>query len=238
MSQALRNKLTGLLPADQQPPIQDQIAKLQTIQSHVIVPLVNNLLGGLGAFVLCAVLWLAVAAALGARVDYDDLRFWCGLVGAGAFGAMSIVRFLGDDLGFITAAYRAGVASADAQISGLVADNQQLQAALRELRGTGPANGKVEKIERARAHAEELLGIAHAGGSIAREKVATWCPQRSWEAAVQLLKASGALTANNELADRNLALSLNRLREYAADQKVLSAAGAKWVGKWELEAKH
>jgi hypothetical protein len=226
-----RDKLTGLLagqPEETLPP--------PTWETHIVIPLVQNAAGGIAVFALC---W-TVTVGLGQYFLWDvilrELGFWSAIIGGSVTALMTIIRFFGDEIGLLAAAYRLGKRSADSQISALIAENEQLHAAVRELRGTATthrAQDMADRLRRAQDDAEHLLALAYGGQSIAREKVKDYIPQRSWERAIQLLKAAGCLTQSNELATENLGLALNQLRTYtqSTDQ------GGTWRPAWYIRAK-
>lgn len=229
-----QDKLTGLISEVETQP--DEL--LPTWSSHIGIPLVQNIVGGLfvaaGGVALC----LGVARGAELHLNIESVTFWNGLVGILVASAATTVRFFGDDLGLITAAYDAGLTAADDRINGLVAENQRLLATVRELRpATQRAADKVERIDAAQADAETLLTMAHNRQPISREKVAQWCPQRRHERAIQLLKAAGTMTQEGQLVDRNLGLSLQRLQAYTSVHKERTTSG-NYVGGWELNAQH
>ncbi len=231
----LKDMLTGLVvDAEAQ---EDELPV--TWASHVLIPLAQNMVGGVFVAVAVGAVAIAVARLLDTRLDMADLQFWCIICGVMVCASATCVRFFGDDLGLIKVAYDAGVKSADNQINGLTAENQRLLATVREIRGQAPthrATEKVEQIDNAQKDAEELLNLAHNRQPIAREKVSAWLPQRRWERAIQLMRAAGTLDGNS-LADRNLGQSLAKLRAYTSTHKERISNG-NYVAKWEVEAKH
>lgn len=230
----IRNKLTGLLTEQPEtPPPQP------TWETHIVIPLVQNLAGGIAVFALC---W-TITVGLGRYFLWDvilrELSFWSAVIGGTVTALMTIVRFFGDELGLLAAAYRLGKRSADSQINALIAENEQLRATAREMRGTTSHKTQemIERIDQAQNDAEHLLALAYGGQSIAREQVRAYIPQRSWERAVQLLMASGCLDQNRYLAEPNLALALDRLRSYT-DTDRQRATHESWRPAWYVKAKH
>lgn len=231
-----RDKLTGLLTGQPEETQDFASQRPPTWETHIVIPLVQNIAGGIAVFALCWTVTVGLGQYLLWPVILKELSFWSAVSGGTVTAAMTIVRFFGDELGLLAAAYRLGKRSADSQISALVAENEQLQAAVRELRGTATthrAQDMADRLRRAQDDAEHLLALAYGGQSIAREKVKDYIPQRNWERAIQLLRAAGCLTQSNELATENLGLALNQLRSYTqnADQ------GATWRPAWYIRAK-
>jgi F0F1-type ATP synthase membrane subunit b/b' len=227
-----RDKLTGLLTdqAEAQPPP-------PTWETHIVIPLVQNLAGGFAVYTLC---W-TVTVGLGRYLLWDvilrELNFWSFVIGGSVTAIMTIIRFFGDEIGLLAAAYRMGKRSADSRISALIAENEQLQATVRELRGSATTHRAQElagRVQRAQEDAEHLLALAYGGQSIAREKVKDYIPQRNWERAIQLLRAAGCLTESNELAAENLGLALHQLRSYTQSAQ---DPGATWRPAWYIRAK-
>lgn len=211
-----------------------------TWETHIVIPLVQNLAGGVAVFALC---WI-ITVGLGHYLLWDlilrQLAFWSALLGAAVAAGMTIVRFFGDELGLLATAYRLGKRSADAQVNALIAENEQLHATARELRKTSTSHRAVamtERINQTQTDAEHLLSLAYSGHSIAREKVSAYISQRPWERAIQLLRAAGCLDANGALTEPNLALSLQRLRTYT-DANRTQAANPAWRPAWFVKAKH
>lgn len=234
MTQQLRNKLTGLMP-DAAQTQQQQMAMPETWETHIVIPVVQNILGG----VAFGGLWVTIAYTFGYSIT-DDLLTSAAVFGISVAFAITIPRFFGDDLGLIWLAQKVGRATADAQISGLVSQNEQLRATIKEMRGSGQNTGSdmLAKIERSHADAQHLLGLAYGGMSIAREKVQPAMTQRPWERAINLLRAAGCLEGNGALADRNLGVALKRLEEYKIEDIQRANSGRDWRPKWFVEAKH
>lgn len=237
MSVQLKNQLTGLILDQNQP---QAVAEPTTFMTNIVIPLTQNLIGGAAVAVLCSVVTLGLGRYFLWQIIVDELQTWSILVGLLVASMATVVRFFGDDLGLIVAAYRVGKHSADQRINALVAENEQLRAAAKELRGAQTSHKSQEMVERivqAKSDAEQLLSLAYNGQSIAREKVSAFISQRPWERAINLMRAAGCLDASGNLTDANLGVALKRLRAYVEeDQK--RAQGGTWRPKWYVEAKH
>lgn len=174
-----------------------------TWASHVLIPLAQNVAGGLAVAGLGAI----GVAAWGAPVD-GVAGLWCAFGGAAVTCVITITRFFGDDLGLIAAAYRAGQRSRDAQIAAL---ELELRAS-RDAQAAAEANGEQttsakrveEKIQRARKDALKIIEVHFAGDSIRRSAMAGRnMGQRDWERAMRLLVAAGVVNGDGAVAVRS-----------------------------------
>ena len=162
--------------------------------SHVLVPLAQNLAGGAA---VAGLYWIGYEASktwvdLGAEPDVVWL--WAKLAGGAVACAATFVRFFADDFGIVTAAYRAGQRSRDAEINAL---QLELQAAVAtaNLDPTSAQRRRTEVVQRARKDAERLLEVHFGGDSTARSAmVSRGMGQRDWERAMRLLRAAGAMS--------------------------------------------
>jgi hypothetical protein len=235
-----RGKLAGLLT--EQPEETQNLASQRppTWETHIVIPLVQNVAGGIAVFALCWTVTVGLGQYFLWAVLLKELSFWSAVIGGTVTATMTIIRFFGDELGLLTAAYRLGKRSADAQINALTAENEQLRATAREMSGI-PTNHRaqemLERLERAQSDAEHLLALAYGGQSIAREQVKAYLPQRSWERAIQLLRSAGCFDSSGALSEPNLALALGRLRSYA-DTDRQRADSASWRPAWYVKARH
>lgn len=159
--------------------------------SHVLIPLAQNIAGGAAVAGLGAM----GVAAWGANVD-GVAGLWCAFGGAAVTCLITITRFFGDDIGLITAAYRAGQASRDAQIAALQLELRASHDAQAAAEATGTQTSieqrRMEKIERARRDAIRILEVHFANDSTSRSAMAKrGMGQRDWERAQRLLVAAG-----------------------------------------------
>lgn len=232
----MKNQLTGLMTEQTQATVSPEPT---TFMTHVVIPLLQNLVGGLAVGVLCSVVAIGLGRYFLWQIILDELKIWSLLAGLLVTSLATVVRFFGDDLGIVLAAYRLGRRSADRQISALVAEVEQLRAAARELRASQPshrAQDMLERIEKAQSDAEQLLGLAYAGQSISREKVSAFISQRPWERAINLMRAAGCLDGSGNLTEPNLGVALKRLRGHVERDRE-RAAGGNWLPKWIAETK-
>jgi hypothetical protein len=167
---------------------------------HVLVPLVQNLLGGVAVAALGAI---AVQAVTG-EVTTQAVT-WCALVGGAVACTFTVLRFFGDDLGIVTGAYRAGRRSRDSQVAEL---QLQLRSAQEAIDAAGPMPSaqlaqRQQMAQKAHANAVLITKVAYQGDTISRKAMEDrGIGQRDWERAMSLLRAAGVLDAQGQLAPR------------------------------------
>lgn len=186
----------------------------QTWENDVFVPLVQNLLGGLATAGLGFVGTVAIAEWQRWSIDPVGAGMWCALVGGSVAFGFTVLRYFGDDLGLLRAAYRLGWHHRDGEVNALHAELESLKRTLASLQGDQPtstnANATTERMERAYRHAKELLEIGYNGGNTARASDDHGIGQQDWRRAKQLLEAAGIL-ANGQFTERTLGLAIRRL---------------------------
>ena len=167
---------------------------------HVLVPLVQNVLGGVAVAALGAI---AVQAVTG-EVTSQAVT-WCVLVGGAVACTFTVLRFFGDDLGIVTGAYRAGRRSRDAQIAELQLQVHSMQDAI-ETHGGMPSAQLAQRqqmAQKAQANAALIIKTAFQGDTISRSAMLDrGMGQRDWERAMSLLKAAGVLDGQGQLTPR------------------------------------
>ena len=168
--------------------------------SHVLVPLTQNIVGGVAVTGLGCI---AVQATTGTITQ--AALMWCALAGGVVTCVITVLRFFGDDFGLYRAAYNAGRRSRDAQIAALQLQLSEAQDAA----GFGDATpsatiGKRQEMAReAHANARLIIKVAFAGDSISRAAMADrGVGQRDWERAMALLRAAGVLDEQGRLTPR------------------------------------
>ena len=157
------------------------IEQEQTTQIHVtwetaiVIPLTQNIVGGLAVGAFLAVLSYAWADANTQPVEQDTLIRWALIIGAAVTCAATFIRFFGDDVGLLTVAYRNGQRSRDAEVAAL---QLELRASLDaqkavEVNGTKSATDKQQELlQRARRDAMKLVEVHFNGDSISRAAMA------------------------------------------------------------------
>lgn len=181
---------------------QSMLMQANTIQdtpawsSHVLIPVAQNVLGG----VAVAGLAMMGVYAYGAPIE-NGAGVWCAFGGAAVTCIITITRFFGDDLGLLTAAYKAGRVSRDAQIAALELElraSRDAQTAAEADGNQASADKRREEFrQRARKDAATIVAVHFDGDSIARAPMQKrGIAQRDWERAMRLLKASGVVNGD------------------------------------------
>jgi hypothetical protein len=190
-----------------------------TWETAIVIPLVQNVVGGLAVGAFLAVLAFAWADANTLPVEQEQLIRWALIVGAAVCCAATFVRFFGDDVGLLTAAYHKGQRSRDAEVAAL---QLELRAALDaqkavEVNGTKSATDKQqEMLQRAKRDAMKIVEVAFNGDSISRAAMAGRGMGRwDWERANQLLRAAGAMDGDGNITTRTPAQA-----QQAVDQRL------------------
>jgi len=187
--------------------------------SHVLIPVAQNILGG----VAVAGLGVMGVYAYGMGID-SAAGLWCAFGGAAVTCVITITRFFGDDLGLLTAAYKAGQGSRDAQIAAL---ELELRAS-RDAQSAAEADGdqanadkrREEFRQRARKDAVAIVAVHFDGDSIARAAMGKrGIAQRDWGRAMRLLKAAGVVNGDGNMVTSSPAQAIR-----AIDAKLASSA--------------
>lgn len=181
---------------DNQP--QPQSAPVTWI-GHVLVPLVQNILGGV------AVAGLGIIGVQAVTGDVSSqAASWCALVGGAVACLFTVLRFFGDDLGIVTGAFRAGSRSRDAQVAELQLQLRSMQEAMETHKiPSAQLAQRQEMAQKAHANAALIIKVAFSGDTISRSAMFDrGVGQRDWERAMSLLKAAGVLDAQGQLTPR------------------------------------
>ena len=186
-----------------------------TWASHVLIPLAQNVAGGMAVWGLGLIGYMTIQYTRALPWDLDGARLWCGFVGGAVTCLVTVIRFFGDDLGLLASAYKLGQASRDAEIANL----QLMLRALRDAKTSAQAAGtdnaekrEQEFMQRSKADARKLIEVHFNGDSISRQALATrGMGQRDWERAVRLLKAAGVMDADGAIGVKSPALALKAI---------------------------
>ena len=86
---------------------QEKTTQIQvTWETAIIIPLTQNIVGGLAVGVFLAVLSYVWADINTLPVEQNTLIHWALIVGAAVTCAATFLRFFGDDVGLLATAYR------------------------------------------------------------------------------------------------------------------------------------
>ena len=206
-----------------------------TWETAIIIPLTQNIVGGLAVGVFLAVLSYVWADINTLPVEQNTLIHWALIVGAAVTCAATFLRFFGDDVGLLATAYRKGQCSRDAEVAAL---QLELRAALDaqkavEVNGTKSATDKQQELlHRAKRDAMKLVEVHFNGDSISRAAMAGRGMGRwDWERANQLLKAAGAMDGDGNITACTPAQAQQALDQRLATDKTLSQEGT-FTTRW------
>lgn len=207
----------------------------QTWETAIVIPLIQNILGGLAVGAFLAILSYGWAEGNQLPVDQDALMHWAEIVGAAVCCAATFVRFFGDDVGLLTGAYRKGQQSRDAEVAAL---QLELRAALDatkavEVNGTkGATDKQQELLHRAKRDAMKLVEVAFNGDAISRSAMGSRGMGRwDWERACQLLKAAGVLDGDGNIAVRTPAQAQRAINQRLSTDQHLAQDG-EFTTRW------
>lgn len=167
--------------------------------SHVLIPLTQNIVGGLACATLTTIATYAVAASQSRALDAETTALWNGLVGAVVAATMTVIRFFGDDIGLIQIAYRAGAASRDDEVNDLRLEMEEAQRLIDQLNGVTISSGArdelIDRCQRSREHALELVRRRLAGEEYRRKQLndSKAMNQHDWNRAYALLCKAGVI---------------------------------------------
>lgn len=167
--------------------------------SHVLIPLTQNIVGGLACTTLTTIATYAVAASQARPLDAETVALWNGLVGAVVAASMTVIRFFGDDIGLLQIAYRAGAASRDDEVNALQLEMEEAQRLIDQLNGVTISSGArdelIDRCQRSREHALELVRRRLAGEEYRRKQLnaSKAMNQHDWNRAYALLCQAGVI---------------------------------------------
>jgi hypothetical protein len=190
------------------------------------VPLVQNILGGGAVAGAVAILTIAVHHSQATPVDGRTLALWCGLVGGLVICVATVVRFFGDDLGLLRAAYRAGQRNRQLRVNALELELQATRTQLARLLGKHnvlPQTRTLQEIQRVYQAAQHLIHWHFEQLPIDRRS----CEQRNmsqgdWRRVRHLLIAAGVMDENG-MTTQTLPKTLARAQTHY--QKAITLGG-------------
>lgn len=206
-----------------------------TWAGHVLIPLTQNLLGGVAVGALGYLSTMAVSNYYGWHIDADGVQLWCEIAGGLVASVVTITRFFGDDLGIIRAAYVAGQRSRDAQVSSLELEIRALRDANHAAQASGNAASATKRegefYIRAHNDAKTLIRVHFNRDSIRRAAmVQRGMGQRDWERAAGLLKAAGVMDGDYNITARTVTQAFKAIDERI---KADSGRGDNFTPAWK-----
>jgi hypothetical protein len=174
----------------------------QTMLADVVVPLTQNVIGGVATSGLLAIAWRAVG------LPPSDWWIPVALAGSAVACVVTLTRFFADDIGITAAAYNAGRRSRDVEVNALHLQLRENADAM-TMAGGAPtaATLQAKQLIVAQAtlrHAKALLQTAYSGDNISRTAMEQrGIGQRDWERAMRLCRAAGVIDELNQLKVRD-----------------------------------
>ena len=214
---------------------QEHRGQLQNWEGNVLVPLVQNAAGGVAAAIMIATVTYAWDYANGLATDGWELLRWGVIIGVAVAAIATIVRFFGDEVGLMRAAYVAGQRSRDEEIQRLnrqisLMEQQQQPGAMQDATAV---NARLGQMAGDRDNAVKLLKILLDGGSVARSNSEHGLGRRPWERAVALLEKAKIYNHDSkELLVENRSEALRALAEFYDDQYRLAQDNSSFHPAW------
>ena len=187
------------------------VAPDQSWESHILAPITQNIGGGLATGLLLALAAYAWDRLNGLYFDIDTVAIWSAIAGGMVVCATTIIRFYADEIGLLSAAYRAGQASQQEEIQRLNRQISQLEQSPDNASGNATEiNQRLGIMQGDYLNAVSLLKILLDGGNISRSSNEHGLGRRPWERAVALLEKSKIYqheTRQLLISSRNAALT-------------------------------
>lgn len=204
----------------------ERVGHPPTFVTEIGVPLLQNLIGGAAVAGLVAILALAFSRWQATPLDEQTVSLWCVLLGGAVACVATVVRFFGDDLRLIQAAYRAGQNNMRLRVNALELELQAARTQLsRLLEKTNalPSTQATQEMQRIYKSAQHLIHWHFEQLPIDRRS----CEQRNmsqgdWRRARHLLIAAGVMDEQG-VTTRTLPEALAQVQ--ARYQKVVSLGG-------------
>lgn len=210
-----------------------QAAPEQNWELHILVPLTQNVGGGLSTALLLALLAYAWDRLNNLYFDLESVAAWCAIAGGVFFSITTIVRFYADEVGLLNAAYRAGQRSQQGEILRLNRQISQLEQQPQSPGNATEINQRLGIMQGDYLNAVALLKILLDGGNISRSSNEHQLGRRPWERAIALLEKSKIYDHESRsplVSGRNAALSA--LEAYWAEQYDRAEKSEKFQPAW------
>lgn len=173
--------------------IDTQEKSIQTWEGGIVVPFAQNVIGGLACGVFGALVAYGWNQANGLITDWAVTVQWSAIFGGLVATGATVIRFFGDDLGLLSAAYKAGSSSRNEEIAALHNQIAAWEAVANESGGgkLKEVSDKSDLFKRwARDDALVMVKMHLSGTAPTLSKCkAVGIEQRRWERARRLLKS-------------------------------------------------
>lgn len=208
-----------------------------TWETGVLVPLIQNIVGGAAAALLIALLAYAWNRLNSLPTNIEEVSIWAAVLGAVWATGWTVSRFFGDELGMFKAAYAAGQRSRDEEIARLNRQINSLQARAagseEKATDTATAQALLGKMKFDFENAKILLNVALGGGNIARDSSDHKVTDRPWSRASRLLvKAKVIEQHSNKLLVTSRQQASEQLSSYFVEQTHAAQGDVNFVPSW------
>lgn len=215
-----------LTPVEQQ----STIPPPQSLEQNVLVPLLQNTSGGIASSALAYIILVVAGTSV-------DQLFWSLIIGIAATSLATIIRFFGDDLGIVTAAYRAGAASRTEEVNRLTNELNALRTALAGSQRTAISSTKTSKLDmlkRSYDHAKVMTENGIRGRPIDRRTCNSQYKigEVDFGRAYRLLQEAGIRNQQDVFTVDRVAEATQQLRNYFNHHYQLAASNPKYNPPW------
>lgn len=214
----------------------NQPPETPTWVTHYLLPLAQNLTGGAAVSVFVFLGVIAYTGLANPLIDLYNAGVWCSLAGGAVACILTIIRFFGDELGLLQAAYNAGYNAREPEVSALHMELHTLRTDMTVEQAEGSARSAISKRQQQDAKqlesANKLISVFFSGGVISREAMDknSRMGRADWDAGIRLLKAAGVADANNNIVATNAGVAMRAVKEVMDADR---ARGDKFVPKWQ-----
>lgn len=170
-----------------------ELDKIQIWEGGIVVPLTQNIVGGIACGAFGALLAFGWNEGNGLLTDWVATAQWSAILGGLVATGATVVRFFGDDFGLLSAAYRAGAASRNDEINNLYSqlaawESVASQSGGIKLKEVGDRADLFKKWARDDALAMVKMHLSGTVPTLSKCK-SVGIEQRRWERARRLLKS-------------------------------------------------
>ena len=204
-------QMISLSPAELRQYAMGQGVTEQTLTGSVLVPILQNVAGGIGAGGLFAIVAGAIAAPIGFPIG-QGLAVASALFGLAVTCLFTMTRFFSDEVGIGKRLYAMGAKSRQPEIDALRAESTAALLEIVELKRGGAVapTSKSVKREAVIRDGVKLLKWAYTGAALDRRSCeGRGMSQTSWAKARRLLVASGLLTEDGTVTETEIGAALS-----------------------------
>lgn len=205
------------------------------METHIVVPLVQNVAGGIAAIILTYILFLIAGRISTTPVDHNNATFWSAIVGTIITTLATLLRFFSDDIGLLTTAYSAGAASRQDEINRLTSENAALRTVVEGTQRPAAANAaNDDRLQRSYRHATVMLENGIRGRPIDRRtcKNQLNIGEVDFGRAYRLLQESGVRNQDDTFTIAKVSEAKRKLTEYYNYHFKIAASNQSYNPPW------